>query len=231
MKTHRTFYSFLLLLIAWGFAAAQTGSSEEILSAEQVSQLLKEEWIFLHDRIDEFIKKTDKRDEFETQPEYEIRVTRERRAFIDQVSSHVKEKGLDKRSFATLLKVKFIRYHIDSSFYSISAPAPIEAPYDIPQLITTVPFNLHVGLADTTERGFRKSNLYFKYQPEFRWIVNRDIARNARDDSANVAFRLKFKIDLTQESAGRQAVLRILPKEMALYNAMRKTVYWKEDIK
>jgi hypothetical protein len=231
MKLQRTAYTFLLFLLAWRVAPAQSGGIEEALTPEQVSQLLKEEWIFLHTQVDEFIKKTEKRDEFETQPEYEIRVARERKAFLDQVNGHVHEKNLDKRSFTTLLKANFIRYHIDSSYYSISAPMPIEAPYDIPQLVTTVPSNPHVGLADTTERGFRKSNLYLKYQPEFRWSVNRDIARNARDDSSNIAFRLKFTLDLTQNPSGKQAVLRILPKEVALYNAMRKTIYWKEDIK
>ena len=224
------FFSFLFLL-GTGFAPAQTTAPEETLTPDQVTQLLKDEWGFLKENIDDFLKKTEVRDEFETQPEFEIRVARERKALIDRVNARVREKKLDRRSFTTLFKVNFIRYHIDSSYYSLTAPTPIEAPYDIPQLATVVLENPHVGLADTTERGFRKSNLYLKYKPDFRWGVNRDIARAAREDSSNIAFRVKFALDLTQQAAGKQAVLRIVPREVALYNIIRKTVYWKEDIK
>ena len=221
----------LLFVLLVGTSCLRAQSSQEALTPEQLSQLLKEEWTFLHETVDEFLKATATRDEFETVPEYEVRMARERKAYLGKVESHVNEKKLGARIFSTLFKAQFVRYHIDSAYYAITAPVPIEAPYDIPQLSTVVPENPFLGLADTTERGFRKSNLFLKFRPEFRWSVTREIARAAREDSANVAFRVRFLLNLAQDASSKQAVLRIIPREIALVNALRKNVYWKEDIK
>ena len=219
-----------LLVFAASTLVAQA-PAEEQLSPEQTTQMLKEEWIFLHEQIDEFIKLTETRGEFETQPEFEVRVARERSAFVGRVNAHIEEKHLDKRLFSTTLKASLVRYHIDSSYYSVTAPVPIEAPYDIPQLVTQVPNNPYVGIADTTQRGFRRSNIYLKFKPEFRWMASREVARAAHDDSTNISFRIKFILGLSQETGGMPAVLRIIPREVSLVNNARKTVYWKEDIK
>ncbi len=199
---------------------------EEVLMPDDLTRILKEEWQFLKDATDAYLKTVEKKAEFETKAEYNDRVERLRQTFISKVNSHIAEKKFDKRVFAVLFKANLISYSPDTGKYIIKAGNFVEAPYNTPTIRSSVPPNNYVGLADSVRRGYRTSALYLKFRPNFKWTVGRDAARNAKNDEASIFFKVLMALDLTQSDIKNQANIKIIPKEISLINNKNKQKLW-----
>ncbi len=213
------------------FAQQPAVSFDDNMMPDAFTQILKDEWLFLKNETDVFLKQTATRGEFETSPEFEMRIAKEKAAYVNKVNAHSKEKKFDKREFGVLLKANLKSYDANSQTYLVSCPTTIEAPYDIPTLISQVPFNPYVGITDTVRRAYRTSKVYLKFAPDFKWKVGREVARAAKVMESDAYFKVKLMVDLSQEDIKKQARLKIVPKEITLFDLRQKTNYWREEIK
>ena len=231
----RSLGGFLTMVLLSSFTAppvfAQQAPEEETLMPENVTQILKEEWTFLRDETNTYLKAIEKRGEFETSPEFELRVANTKAGYINKVNLHARERKYDKRNMSALFKATLASFNPDAGVYSVRCDVNIEAPYDIPALITFVPTNPYLGITDTVRGGYRMSKLYLKFKPDLKWKVTRDVAQSAKGDEANVYFKVRFVLDLSQEGIVKQAKLKVVPKEIVLMNTKNKMVFWRQEIR
>lgn len=201
-------------------------AKEEILMPEELARILKEEWQYLKDETDAYLKTVEKKAEFETKAEYDDRVARLRQTFISKVNSHIAEKKFDKRVFAVLFKANLVSYSPDTGRYSINTGTFVEAPYNTPSIKCSVPPNNYVALADSVRRGYRASALHLKFRPNFTWTTGRDAARAAKSNEANIFFKVNLLLDLNQAGITNQANIKIIPKEIAMVNRQTQQKLW-----
>ena len=200
--------------------------TEEILTPEELTRILKEEWQFLKEETDAFLANTNQRGEFETKAEFDERVARQKQIYLSKVNSHIAERKFDKRKFAVLFKAVLVSYQTDLQRYSISAGSIVEAPYNAPTIKCSVAPNAYLGLSDSIRSGYRKSQLYLKFRPNFKWKTGRENAQQAKNEEGNVYFKVNFVLDLTQVEMKKQANLKIVPKEISLINQNNQQKFW-----
>ncbi len=218
-----------LLLSAQSLRAQQ--AAEDNLEPAQFTEILKESWTFLKDETDAYLASISEKGEFETTPEYEARVLKERQLYSIKIANYIKEEKLDTRTFGVLLKARPHSYNADKNLYMVACSVQIEAPYTIPSLLTFVPTNKFMRVQDTIVGGYRTSMLKLRFNPYFRWNVDRPVAMEANEGKADLYFRVRVMIDISQQNMKKQALLRIVPKEIMLTNTRKGTVYWREEIK
>lgn len=200
--------------------------AEEVLTPEELTRILKEEWQFLKEETDAFLANTNQRAEFETKAEFDERVARQKQIYLSKVNSHIAEKKFDKRKFAVLFKAVLVTYQPDSQRYSISSGSLVEAPYNAPTIRCSVSPNAYLGLSDSIHSGYRTSQLYLKFRPNFKWKTGRENAQLAKSEEANVYFKVNFVLDLTQAEMKKEANLKIVPKEISLINRQNQQKLW-----
>ncbi len=227
---------FLLLLSVAGICgsrahARQLRTPDDNMKGEDFTRVLKDEWTFLKDATDQFLASSAKKTEFETSQEYARRVAALKAALVNKVNAHIVEKKLDKRVFSVLYKAALVNYDADRQEYVIKSTESVEAPYDIPTLHCVVPSNPYVILADSVNRGFRSSALRIRFPSTYRWKVNRDEARMAKGEEANIYFVVHYILDIRQEDMVREARMRIIPTKISMENLSARKVYWAQDIK
>ncbi|HAL54926.1 MAG TPA: hypothetical protein DCP63_00235 [Bacteroidetes bacterium] len=206
-------------------------SADDNLAPLEFTAILKEAWTFLKESTDTLHRTMGSKDEFETTAEFEKRTLDARQQFLSKVNRYIKEKKFDSRVFGVLLKATLEKYNADNQVYAVTSPTIIEAPYNIPSVVTEIPANAYIGLADSIKKAYRTSSLYLTFDPHFRWQVNRDAAKAAKDDAANFAFKVRFKVDMAQTSAGKTARFLIIPQRVFLINQRTNTVHWEQAIR
>lgn len=234
MKTRLYMISFLCLFVItmcqYG-RAQQTAYQDDELTSEAFTLILKEQWEYLRNATEQLDKETGIRGEFETTPEFQARAVRARQSAIEKLRSYIKENKFDKRIFSVWLKLTLITYNADAGIYSVACPPAIEAPYDIPTVVCSVPSNQYLEIADSIRGGYRKAAVKFLFDPDFKWRVARSDAMAAKADEANLYFKVQFSIDMTLENLPTKATLKIIPKTIAIVNKAKKQVFWSENIK
>ena len=228
---------FMLVLIPSLLSSQSTQATpatvlpEDNLSPADFTVILKEAWTFLKDESDNYAKTVGKKTEFETTAEFEKRTVEARQQYFAKVTKFIKEKKFDKRVIGVVLKAELEQYDADNQVYNIACRSTIEAPYNLPAVSTEISANTYVGLADTIKKGYRASAIHLKFNPYFRWQVARDVARSAKDDDANVFFKIRFKIDMGQGEMRKGARFAVVPKQVMLINQKTNTVYWEQTIR
>jgi hypothetical protein len=202
--------------------------TEEVLNPEMFTAVLKDEWFYVKDETDAYLKSIEKRGEFETSAEFENRVSQTRAEFVKKVNDHIKDRKLLRRVFSVMLKASLKSYDADQGVYSVTCPAVAEVPYDIPTVETFVPTNAYVVLSDTISRGYRVSRLSVKLDPDFKWKVDRSTAIQAKSEEGNIFFRVRMMLDIRQNGITNQAKFCIVAKDISLFNEGTKLIYWKE---
>lgn len=213
------------------YSQQQSLNPDDFMKGEDFTKILKDEWSYLKDGIDEYLASIEKKTEFETTKEFGERVDRTKAAFVAKINNHILEKKFDKRVFGVLFKASLESYNADQQQYLIRSAESVEAPYDIPSLRCVVPKNSYVVLTDSINRGFRSSALRIKFPPKYRWGVSRDDARAAKNEEPNIYFEVRFVLDLRQEDLVKQAKLRIIPTQFSMLNSATHKIYWSQDIK
>ena len=203
----------------------------EDIQPEAFSAVLKTEWMYLREAFDQWQNEIQKRGEFETTTEFQSRVAHSRQAFLDKLAAHLREAKLDRKVFGLWFRATFDSYDADAGVYSLKTPDLVEAPYEIPTVNCFIPENPFVGIADSIRGGYRTSQIYLRFNPDFKWVVARDEAMKAKAQASSILFRVQFVIRMTLDSEKNRAVLKMIPKDIALMNPQTKFVYWKEDIR
>jgi hypothetical protein len=102
----------------------------------------------------------------------------------------------------------------------------VEAPYNAPTIKCSVSPNAYLGLSDSVRNGYRTSQLYLKFRPNFKWKTGRENAQLAKSGEGSMYFRVSFVLDLTQAEMKKQANLKIVPKEISLINQNNQQKFW-----
>lgn len=195
-----------------------------------MTQVLKDEWSFLRDETDNLLKSIEHKGEFETSAEFEQRIAKAKSAYLNKIEARIKEKKFDHRVFGVLFKATLASYSADTGVYSISCPVSMEVPYNIPSVVCYVPSNDFVALGDTIVGGYRTSKLFLRFFPNFRWRIGRDIALQVKNEEPNLYFKVHFVIDIAQAGIVNQAKIRIVPKNIMLYNGSKRGYYWRKNL-
>lgn len=233
MKPTRVLIFFLAICAtALSISPAQetVPNPDENLTPDQLTEILKQEWTFLKDETDAFLKETESRGEFETTPEFGKRVAARRQLYLANLAARIKDQKLDTRNFGVLLKARFVSYNADKQEYAVACSVAVQAPYDIPSLVSFIPTNPYVVLQDTVVGGYRTNRMLMKFRPNWAWLTDRAVAMEARADEASIFFRIRLTIDINQPAIKNQALLRIIPKELEFVNVNRQTVLWRTTI-
>ena len=204
---------------------------DEYMKGEDFTKILKDEWSYLKDEIDEYIKATKSKSEFETSKQYADRIARTKAALVAKINSHIQEKKYDKRVFGVLFKATLVSYDADKQQYLIACESTVEAPYDIPTVECVVPKNQFVVLTDSVNRGFRTSALRIRIPQNYRWSVPAEEAKAARNDEANIYYQVRFVLDFHQEDMAKRATIRIIPTQISMLNIASHKVYWIVDMR
>ena len=220
----------LLTFLCSSYAQHSNLNADENMDPSNFALMLKDEWTFLRDETDNYLKATATKDEFETTKEFEARKLKVRSEFLKKIEARINDNKLNKRMFGVLLKSNFNNYDADAEVYTVSCSQTIEAPYDIPMVECNIPANNYVGITDTVERGFRKSEIILKFNPNFSWHVSREIAKMAKSRQETMYFRIHFVIDVSQDNFVNQCVLRIVPKDICLIDIQKNQIYWRETM-
>jgi hypothetical protein len=204
---------------------------EDNIAPIEFTAMLKEAWTFIKDESENYTNAIGKKTEFETTAEFEKRSVVARQQYLAKIAKYSKDKKFDQRVIGVVLKANLNQYDADNQVYNVSCPSVIEAPYNIPAVTTEIPQNAYVGLADSIRMGYRTSSIYLKLNPYFRWQVGRDIARATKDDEANIFFRIRFKVDMSQGDARKGSRFAISPKQVMLFNQRTNSVFWEQTIR
>lgn len=210
--------------------AQQPAYQDDNLTPESFSVILKDEWSYLRDAMDQLNKDVEKRGEFETTPEFQARAAKARQIFLDKLNTRIKENKLDRRVFGVWFKASLVSYDADAAVYSVGCATTVEAPYDIPTVECFIPDNRYIEKADSIRGGYRTSSLRLKLNPDFKWKVSRSEAMTAKGSESNIFFKVNFVINARQDDFSTQALLKIIPKEIILMNQVNKYIFWKEEL-
>jgi hypothetical protein len=222
----------VLILGATGLLASTTPAQErakdstDVMIPEQFTETLKQVWTMLKNEMDTYLESIQSKDEFETAPEFERRVTDTRRQYIAKVIKYSRDQKLDKREFSVLFKASLGVYDADMEMYPLSSPTVVDAPYNIPAVQCVIRKNPYVALADSIRQGYRTSSLFVNLPKGNKWQVSRDLARAAKVDEDQIFFRVKMTIDIEKADVVKQAILELVPKQLALINNRTNQVFW-----
>jgi hypothetical protein len=227
----------LFLLVCGFFAAntlfAQTQQAvyqDEDTPPESFTIMLKDEWAYLRDAVAQLKTETETKGEFETTREFQTRVARMHDSLQNKLDTHLRDTRLDRRVFGLWFKADIGTYNADAESYQVKCATMIEAPYSIPSVDCVIPLNPYVDLADSIRGGYRTSSIFMKFAPAFEWKIGRNDAQAAKDNQANIYFKVHFIVRLAQEGSTIHGQLKIIPKDIALVNRFNNTAYWKEEL-
>jgi len=205
--------------------------SEDNLSPAEFSPILKEAWTFLKEETDNYQKAIGEKSEFETTTEFEKKIVEARQQYLAKILKYMKDKKFNQRVFGVLFKASLVHYDADNQLYAVTCPSVVDAPYNIPSILTEVPRNTYVALADSIKRGYRTSSIYLKFTPSFRWRVGRDIAKAAKDDEGDVFFKVRFKVQMGKGAGNKEARFSVVPQQILLVNQKTNTTYWQQSFR
>lgn len=234
MKKNVALFFLLFSFISTGMLLAQVQQAvyqDEDTPPESFTILLKDEWAYLRDAVDQLKNETEKRGEFETTPEFLARASRSRDSLQSKLNAHLKDTKLDRRVFGVCFKATLASYDADAEIYSVKCAATIEAPYNTPSVDCIVPSNPYIEMADSIRGGYRSSIIFMKFSPDFKWKVGRSEAQSAKGNESNLYFKVHFIVDLTQDKTTNHGKLIIIPKDIELINRTNNYVYWNEEVK
>lgn len=210
------------LLMAQESPAAPT---EEPMTAEAFTNYLKTIWSFLKAETDQYQADVGTKSEFETTKEFEQRSVERRRQYLANITKYSQDQKIKNRTVVVYFKAILDHYDADAKVYALHSGTVIDAPYNIPTVRCTVPKNPFVALADSVRAGYRTSVLYMTVGPAFQWQVSREVAQTAKQDEANIFFKLSVVVDIESNDGRSEAKIQIVPKQLSLVNKETNQVY------
>jgi len=221
------------LLAASVPAQQQTGAppaSDELMSPEQFTETLKQVWSFLKVEMEKYLEAIKSKGEFETSSEYDRRATDSRRLYVAAVMKYSTDQKLNERDYNVLFKAVLGAYDADKQMFPLNSSTIVDAPYNIPIVQCVIRKNSYIAMADSIRRGYRTSSVYINLPKSNKWQVSRDLARSAKADEDQIYFRVKMRINIEKTDLKDQAVLELVPRQLALINNKTGKVYWTAPI-
>lgn len=234
MSTFRRFLlsTLVVLFLPFALPAQQEPSpAETSLTPEEFSNTLKQIWSFVKAEMETYLASIAARGEFETSREFERRVADARQQYVSKTSKYAEDQRLSERVFPVLFKATLGSYDADRELFTISSGTIVEAPYNIPTVECRIRKNPYVFLADSIRAGYRTSSLYVNLPPGHRWQVKRDMARAAKNDEANIYFRVKFAVGVRHTEVHDKVLIELDPRELALLNSATQQIFWAVPLK
>lgn len=233
MSTFRQFLlsTLIVLFLPAALPAQEQSPAETSITPEEFSNTLKQIWSFLKSETETYLASIADRGEFETSREFERRVADARQQYVSKTSKHAEDQKLSERMFPVLFKATLGSYDADRELFTISSGTIVEAPYNIPTVECTIRKNPYVFLADSIRAGYRTSSLYVSLPRGHRWQVKRDMARAAKNDEANIYFRVKFAVRIRHADTYDKVMIELDPRELALLNNATQQVFWAVPLK
>jgi hypothetical protein len=210
-------------------AAAPKEESDDLMTTEEFTGVLKEVWTFLKEETDKFREATKEKTEFETTAEFNQRVVELRRQLLENVTKFIRDKKLDERDLGVLFRATLQSYDADAQVYAVTTKLYAELPYNIPGLQTTVASNPYTAVADSIRRGYRTQSLYLKMDP-FRWRATREEAQEAKKNEADLDFRVWFRVDVSVNEVKGESRITLIPRRVELLNTRANKVYWEQRL-
>ncbi len=233
-SSHRLSLCVLFFVLALNSELRSQGTTsipEDHLKPEEFTAIMKEAWSFLKEETDSLAAIVGSKNEFETTAEFEKRTVEARQQYLSKINKYIKDKKFDTRVMGVLFKAQLGEYNADRQEYAVKSSTLLEAPYNIPSIVTEIVSNPYVALSDSIKKGYRTSSIYLKFSPHLRWQVPRDTARVAKNDESQLYFRVRFKIDLSQTGARKGARFLIVPQRIQLVNMRTHSVYWEQVLR
>jgi hypothetical protein len=203
---------------------------EQTFSPEEFSDVVKSVWDVVKKDVDEYQDATLTRSEFETAAEFDARLQRRHDELTENIRIFAESKKIAQRVFATWMPAQLIKYNADTQTYSVTTATRILVPPNAPGIVTTCPQNTYVSLVETNTRGYKFAHLVLNMKPEYTWHVDKETAKAAKLHEQDVAFKVWFRLDLSQAIIGNQTRFTIVPIKIALINKVDNITYWKDDI-
>jgi len=232
---HITVPLLLLVVSSVPLAAQQQATpapAEEVMVPEEFTNFLKQVWSFVKSETDNYLSSIESREEFETAREFERRVTDTRQRYVANLVKYSRDQKLDQRAISVLFKASLDSYDPDRLLYSISSVTVVDAPYNIPTVLTTIRKNQYVHLADSIRSGYRTSSLYIKLPKGHQWQVGRDLAKSTKAEEGNIYFRARLMVNIENPNLKEQkAVFELVPQELALVDNVTNKVFWAVPIR
>lgn len=229
----RTFLAIGLSLLLTCTVTAQQAETpaETTMAPEEFSNILKQVWSFLKAETETYLASIATRGEFETSREFQRRVADTRQQYLAKVTKQSQDQKFHERLFPVLFKASLGEYDADRQLFTISSATVVEAPYNIPTVECRIRKNPYVFLADSIRAGYRTSSLYINLPRGHRWQVSRDMARAARNEEANVYFRVTFAVKIEHPDVRDRAIIELDPRELAFLNNATQKVFWAIPLK
>ena len=104
-------------------------------------------------------------------------------------------------------------------------PSPLQHKLSFRPALKTLPRHVRKirisSFRKPTRRGYKFAHLLLKTKPEYTWHVDKETARKAKNNEANMFFKVWFRFDLSQAFAGNEGQMIIVPVRIALMNKIR----------
>lgn len=232
MKTVTLWLIAAMLVSSLSFAQSplQKFEGAESLSGEQFADIVKSVWDALKKSSDGYANAMKSKNDFETTQEFQARMQREREIFREAIVKYSDANSIGTRTFPVLMNVELRTYDADKQTYGMRSSSSVIVPPSGERVEVTCAANPYVLIRSSNKRGYKFAHVVMNTNPEFIWHVNNDMARAAKDSERNIFFKVWFRFDIAQTSAGTSGRLLIVPEKIALINTANNTTYWTDTI-
>ncbi|MGA9408528.1 MAG: hypothetical protein WBW71_15440 [Bacteroidota bacterium] len=203
---------------------------EQTLSAEVFSNVVKSVWDVIKKGADDYQDALGSRNEFETSADFDARLEQRHQDIASTMQTFFESKKIGQRFFAVWMQANLVKYDADAQIYTVTSPTQIVVPPSAQNITTACPQNPYIVLSETDERGYKFAHLLLKTKPEYTWHVDKETARKAKNNEANMFFKVWFRFDVSQAFTGNEGQMIIVPVRIALMNRSDNITFWSDDI-
>ncbi|MBP6672066.1 MAG: hypothetical protein KA247_02905 [Bacteroidetes bacterium] len=228
--------TFLILLSLCALPAYSQNVLESFdpnhtLTAEKCYDVVKTVWDGLKKISEEYQTDANQKNEFESTTEYAVRVQKNKDEYVNKIRKFFSDNKLNTRIYSVWMKADLAKYDADNQTYGLKSPTNILVQPKKNEVAISVLENKYVTLTEKNSGGYRRAYIHLNTNPEFTWFVNKQTAQEAKNNEANIFFKLSFTFDISYNESAQQINLQIVPKKLALMNQSENFTFWSEDIR
>lgn len=228
--------TFLILLSLYTLPAFSQNVLEsfdpnQTLTSEKCYDVVKTVWDGLKKISEEYQTDGNKKNEFESTAEYAVRVQKNKDEYVNKIRKFYSDNNLNTRIYSVWMKADLAKYDADNQTYGLKSPTNILVQPKKNEVAITIADNKYVTLTEKNSAGYRRAFVHLNTNPEFTWFVNKQTAQEAKNNEANIFFKLSFMFDISFNESAQQINLQIVPKKLSLMNQSENFTFWSDDIR
>ncbi len=221
----------LLTVPALSQNVLETHDPNQTLTAEKCFDVIKTVWDGLKKLSEEYQSEASSKNEFESTAEYQARVQKSKDDYVNKIRKFYSDNKLNSREYSVWFKAELIKYDADNQTYGLKSPTQILVQPKKKEVALSVPENKYIALTEKNTKGYRRAFIHLNTNPEFTWFVNKQTAQEAKNNEANIYFKLYFTFDISFNESANQINLQVVPTKLALMNQSENFTFWSEDIR